>query len=46
MKYPPPSKTGDTIGICAPSAGVLENQYARLEQVISNVETVDACFPY
>ncbi len=36
MKYPKPLQTGDTIGVCAPSAGVPANLYARLDQAISN----------
>lgn len=40
MRYPNHLKIGDTIGICAPSAGVPENQYARLDQAISNVKAL------
>jgi len=40
MKYPSPLKIGDTIGICAPSAGVPDNLYPRLEQAISNVKAL------
>ena len=40
MKYPKLFKTGDTLGICAPSAGVPDNLYARLDQAKSNAEAL------
>jgi muramoyltetrapeptide carboxypeptidase len=40
MRYPKLIKPGDTIGVCAPSAGVPENLFSRLEQAITNVEAL------
>lgn len=38
MKYPKLLSKGDTIGVCAPSLGIPEAQFHRLETAISNVE--------
>ena len=37
MKYPKLLRRGDVIGVCAPSSGVPEALYPRLEQAIANV---------
>ncbi len=40
MRFPELLRCGDTIGVCAPSAGVPENLHTRLDQAISNVEAL------
>lgn len=40
MRYPKLLEKGDVIGICAPSSGVAEPFYGRLEQAIKNVEAL------
>lgn len=41
MKYPQLLKAGDTIGVCAPSAGISENLYARLDKAHENVQALN-----
>jgi len=40
MKYPSCLQKGDTIGICAPSSGVPENLYPRLESAVAALENL------
>jgi len=40
MKYPKWLQAGDAIGVCAPSSGVPENLYERLDNVARNVEAL------
>lgn len=41
MRYPENLKIGDTIGICAPSDGIIiEEKIARLDEAISNLESM------
>ncbi len=37
MIYPAPLRPGDTIGVCAPSSGVPQEKFARLERAKQNV---------
>jgi len=40
MKYAKLLKTGDTIGVCAPSAGVPEDLWPRLDRACENVRAL------
>ncbi|MDR1820959.1 MAG: LD-carboxypeptidase [Oscillospiraceae bacterium] len=40
MKYPRLLQKGDAIGVCAPSAGVSEDLFPRLNRAISNVQAL------
>lgn len=40
MRYPRALRKGDTVGICAPSAGVSKDQYARLDNARKNIEAL------
>lgn len=38
MRYPAPLRPGDTIAVCAPSAGIAPHLHARLDNAIENVK--------
>jgi len=40
MRYPKLLTAGDTIGVCAPSSGVPERLYLRLNKAVANVEAL------
>ena len=40
MRYPELLKSGDTIGVCAPSSGVPERLLPRFEKAVTNVEAL------
>jgi muramoyltetrapeptide carboxypeptidase LdcA involved in peptidoglycan recycling len=40
MRYPPFLKSGDTIGVCAPSSGIGEGLAARLDKAAANVRAL------
>ena len=40
MKYPKLLQPGDTIGVCAPSSGVSEGLYPRLDRALKNVRAL------
>ena len=40
MKYPELLKPGDTIGVCAPSSGVKDSLYSRLDRALENVRAL------
>lgn len=40
MKYPKPLRKGNTIGICAPSAGVPERLWPRLDKARANLQAM------
>lgn len=40
MRYPKLLNKNDTIGVCAPSSGVVENMYSRLDNAVKNVRVL------